>query len=360
MKRMLLVLLTVMLVVFGAGNVMAAVSGAPCVDCHTMHNSQDGEVMRWDQVAGTSSNGAAAAPALLRADECTGCHASATITNNGSNVIPQVDATTYGTDTLAGGSFNWVTTDETTGHNVDELNAVDTNLLETPPGWDETHTPAIAGGAATWTEQLRCSGTYGCHGDHTVDDKFGAVQGAHHEANVTLDGSNVGRSYRFLLGILGAEDADWEFTNSAVDHNVYAGVARNDGDAAAATTISYLCAECHGKFHSNADINSAPSATMTNPWLRHPTDIDMVTLGAGVEYAGYVFNTEAPVAVSPANVGTPDYAAEAIVTCLSCHRPHGSPNADLLRWDYAGMIAGTALAPAGTGCFQCHTTKDGI
>ncbi len=47
-----------------------------------------------------------------------------------------------------------------------------------------------------------------------------------------------------------------------------------------------------------------------------------------------------------------------IVTCLSCHRAHGSPYADLLRWDYDTMIAGNAGDATGKGCFVCHTTKD--
>ena len=46
-----------------------------------------------------------------------------------------------------------------------------------------------------------------------------------------------------------------------------------------------------------------------------------------------------------------------MVMCLSCHVPHGSPNDDLLRWDYNGMVAGGG-GDDGTGCFVCHTEKD--
>jgi predicted CXXCH cytochrome family protein len=52
--------------------------------------------------------------------------------------------------------------------------------------------------------------------------------------------------------------------------------------------------------------------------------------------------------------------SQGIVLCLSCHRAHGSAHDDLLRWDYAGMQAGTTGAEAGSGCFICHTTKDGV
>ena len=51
---------------------------------------------------------------------------------------------------------------------------------------------------------------------------------------------------------------------------------------------------------------------------------------------------------------------DAIVTCVSCHRAHGSANDDLLRWDYADMDAGTTtVGVVGSGCFKCHSLKDG-
>ena len=45
-----------------------------------------------------------------------------------------------------------------------------------------------------------------------------------------------------------------------------------------------------------------------------------------------------------------------MVMCLSCHRPHGSRYADLLRWDYSAMDAGGGGSDV--GCFYCHTTKN--
>lgn len=354
-----LILLSVAMVMFMAGNAAAVITGAACVDCHTMHNSQDGKVMRWDQPA--DATGLEGARALLRAGDCIGCHASDTIVNDGTNSIPQVDGNSYGVNTLAGGSFDWVRNgNDAAGHNVNEFNAADVALGLTPPGWDKDH-PGARNTDTTWAQQLSCGGTYGCHGTNDVSDSFGAVQGAHHEASASLDGTTVGKSYRFLAGITGVEDADWEYTTSATDHNVYKGVARNNGTDDDASTISYLCAECHGKYHAKDGINGTPSTTMSNPWLRHPTDIDMGALPATSEYADYVYSVEAPAALStPVDAAAANYDAEAIVTCLSCHRPHGSPNDDLLRWDYAGMTAGTDGAAAGTGCFRCHTTKDGI
>ncbi|MGA1795635.1 MAG: cytochrome c3 family protein [bacterium] len=39
-----------------------------------------------------------------------------------------------------------------------------------------------------------------------------------------------------------------------------------------------------------------------------------------------------------------------MVMCLSCHRAHGSPYPDMLRWDYDALVAGK-------GCYTCHTAK---
>ncbi len=51
-----------------------------------------------------------------------------------------------------------------------------------------------------------------------------------------------------------------------------------------------------------------------------------------------------------------DYATyiteERQVTCLSCHRAHGTENDDLLRWEYSTQDAGTDTADY--GCLGCH------
>ena len=46
---------------------------------------------------------------------------------------------------------------------------------------------------------------------------------------------------------------------------------------------------------------------------------------------------------------------DAIVLCISCHRAHGTPYADILRWDYSSCTAGNPNANC--GCFACHTSK---
>jgi predicted CXXCH cytochrome family protein len=42
---------------------------------------------------------------------------------------------------------------------------------------------------------------------------------------------------------------------------------------------------------------------------------------------------------------------DSIVTCISCHRAHGTPYYKMVRWDYAGSAGGGF-------CANCHTSKD--
>ncbi|MFO7761908.1 MAG: cytochrome c3 family protein [Desulfobia sp.] len=353
-------------------SLLAAVSG-PCVDCHTMHNMQDGNVVDSDGPNKALTN-----------DGCLGCHTGTTAAGMTAPYVFDTVEPTYtnspdgtGGGTLAGGNFYWVENlDDTRGHNVVELPTAgdDSNIGNTPPGWsiDFDANRSVDGGTDNWTEnQLSCAGVYGCHGGDEADP-FTAISGAHHGDDSTMDGSTTAQSFRFLLGITGVEDSDWEFNATASDHNQYYGVDRTSDATLAstgdeeATTISYYCAECHGNYHSGTGDLGADDAEFGSAWLRHPTDFDMGS-ATGTEYADYggasnTYQLRTPVASdqtdNPGVVQSTvfDGTDDAIVTCISCHRAHGSPHADLLRWDYGTCEAGTDNADC--GCFDCHTTKD--
>ena len=160
---------------------------------------------------------------------------------------------------------------------------------------------------------------------------------------------------RFLYNVLGGEDTSWGANATATVHNEYSGLdvtpsSRSGGQTwSDIETISSLCAECHGYFHSDIESSGA--------WIRHPTDIILPNSG---EYSAYTsYSNETPVGrvtipnnpSSAVNPGTDD----AIVICLSCHRAHASAYADALRWDYDTMVAGGS---GSGGCFTCHATKN--
>lgn len=354
MKKTSTYLLLTAALTFWATCALAGVSGS-CANCHTMHATD-----------GTGSAISGGAKGSLTIGGCVGCHTGTNAGGTTPYVLtsglpvygPEYSGGTINTataTTLAGGNFYWVDknqgNDATKGHNVitDGLSDYDMDA----PGRRDGDQPAFAAQATG----LTCAGTMGCHGDRSVEGDYASVSGAHHGTGA-IDGTNVAQSFRFLDGILGAEDSDWEFTVSNADHNGYKAEARTEASAMAdgGNTISSLCGQCHGDFHSGTDLVSDGSA-----WLRHPTDIKL----PGGEYASYTdgegvgtYNVIAPVGASTP-LTTDITLANSIVTCISCHRAHGSPYADLLRWDYDNISAGTMIGgKANNGCYACHTSKD--
>ena len=364
-----------------------------CSNCHTMHNSQNATSMRLDSTPITGAGAgecldchAATRAVLLRLD-CLGCHAKAI--NGASNIIdgwPQIALDTAATDansppSLAGGNYKYVFSDDNRGHNVHGFGGIivtDNNLGNNPPGYKSDYDPSTGkyqpGNTAG---QVMCAGQNGCHGNRNQLSPILAMKGTHHAndsilkfgsgftetgqgggTGSTSDFTTAGKSYRFLYNVHGAEDANWEgVTPGPTVHNEYFGK-----DFASRTsmsnytmmtgTISELCAECHGDFHTSGSsgIGSA------SPWLRHPTDKILTNSG---EYTGYTaYSTEAPVARPQSFFVTGLANADSVVTpgtdivmCLSCHRAHASQYPDALRWDYSNMSAGR-------GCYICHTQKD--
>ncbi|NPA39514.1 MAG: cytochrome c3 family protein [Thermodesulfobacteria bacterium] len=369
MRRLLIFLLCLM--VFFIFKIPSGFSiSGPCSECHTMHNSQNGQPV--------AENGSSTQPfRALTIGDCVFCH---TGTNTGTNNIPYVNSNTQPTytfggarNTLAGGNFYWVQSDDTKGHNVVGIAGVDSNIGLVPPGYDPSNYPEFTKyRPSTWDHQLTCAGNFGCHGkfdanDPSLNDPFKAISGAHHKnivrTNGTAPATEVWNSYRFLWGIKGTEDPNYELNPDTTHHNgYYASTSPTDP-----ASINYLCGECHGVFHRDTY-----NGTYASPWLRHPTDFDMNTV-AYKEYGNYPNPTLFSGKLGVSAVG--DYFADvpvgntqgavlskvlqssgdAIVLCLSCHRAHGSPYPDLLRWDYSACQAGSPSADC--GCLACHTSK---
>ena len=107
-------------------------------------------------------------------------------------------------------------------------------------------------------------------------------------------------------------------------------------------------------------------------WLRHPAGVHLSSTGETSKYntdgtgppgVPGMFNPDVPVArqfidtvTGPSSTVTTGDGGD-MVACISCHRAHGNPYADMLRWDYSGQLAGGG-GNDGTGCFVCYTTKD--
>lgn len=342
-------------------------AAAPCNDCHTIHNSQDGQPMRFD-------SNSQPLPLLLRGG-CIECHTGVNIPTMDRPNVNSSSPPTYswgnaagsGNNTLAGGSFYYVTTDDSFGHNVRENSAagVDTLLGDIPPGGTALSPDGFP------SPLLQCAGQNGCHGDVAVSTiPLNSLNGAHHinETGAAIDGSTVAKSYRFLKGVLGWEDADWEYSSSSTDHNRYVGQDRTLVTQIDPSTISGFCAGCHDDFHNTnsggARVGIGYNNTFASPWLRHPNDYDLADLPAATDYASFTtYDTRVPVARTTGTLSSGAASAvgndQGIIMCLTCHRAHGSPYHASLRWNYRAWPGNDLLT--GTrqdGCQICHTSKN--
>ncbi len=375
LRRQALLLTLIVGLLLAKGVAVSAYVTGPCSDCHTMHYSQGGEALSVWGSAGPYD-------ALLTVD-CIGCH---TGDNSAGGKVPFVmpetpalisyggatgTGTETGSTTLAGGSFYWVLSGHSFGHNVagycdPDSTMVNNSSVNLPPGyvsgWPAAGSGGTPAGGGSWdkNQQVTCAGTYGCHGSHVTTNQAQAIHGGHHALNgpAIISPEPSSADYRMLFGIAGIEDSDWEFKPTVSQHNQYHGV---DGSGSVdRSTISYLCSQCHGRFHFNDDV----SAPVESPWVRHPTNFDMSGASSS-EYAKYnngigvgIYSLVAPVAsdlslsanqIIKENIFTT--TDDAIVTCLSCHRAHGSPYYKSLRWNYAGSANGGS-------CAVCHTEKN--
>jgi len=347
---------------------LATITG-PCFDCHTMHNSQNNQPM-------TYNNSATPNDVLLKGT-CMGCHAQgggSRIVTVGTSQIPQVFHSD-GVRDLAAGNFAYILggkgsgASDAKGHNVIELGSNDGDLT-VPPSGEIGHPTGVN------NTTLTCAGTHGCHGSRTFGPSgLPSLKGAHHK---NVDGKcdvadDIYNSYRFLNGVKGLEniEADKWQNASADSHNEHFGATTpmsvvGCGSTAchftaldirpSNNTISGFCATCHGSFH----IIQGIGGDIVSPFMRHPTDIIINTKGPSSEYAAYttydinvlVGRTIVPDVVS--NIVNP---ASDIVTCLSCHKAHGSDYPDILRWNYNSSCS-SGTPNANCGCFTCHSTKD--
>jgi len=347
---------------------LAKVTGK-CVNCHTIHNSQNSATVAVD----FGDDSESPPYSSLVNNSCIGCHSSTdsstwqdTIT--GAPIVYNTNQPSYGynNEGLAAGNFYWVKSDDKKGHNIFPDNPDD--RLSQAPGASSASCGASNSCHANFSTPYSgvdsMQGKYGCQGCHMVEH----FNGFHHAPDTTdtiMDTETEGW-YRFLeghqsgsgSGVSGIEDPDWQKTVGSADHNEYLGnskasvdktkAGKMGDDALLGNTMTGFCCGCHGNFHLQGTTSVGAS-----PWIRHPSDSELLNSG---EYASYTtYDPLAPVArPSLSGVGSTVNPGTDLVMCLSCHRAHASPYDSMMRWDYASDTLSTALS----GCAVCHTEKN--
>jgi hypothetical protein len=331
-----------------------------------MHNSEAGRAVAYIlDSSGQPVVVEAPLENLLKTD-CLGCHSNAkanTITTLGESPVPIVfnvleplyPADGSNTSALAGGNFHWLMSKgDAYGHNVFGITNEDFRF----------DTALAPGGKVRTGDCGNCHGTLatagsGCEGCHVPQ---------HHAKGESLVIGEDQGWYRFLgsvmqrndnvaitEGVLGIEAPDWEQDPTTTQHNTYQGASGDFVNYLESGSISQKCAGCHGIFHNDTQ---QPSTAV---WIRHPVDVAIPDAG---DFTGLIdYNPLTPVArqgVQPADANfTGIDRGSDMVSCISCHRPHGSPYPAMLRWgyrDWPGNDSHTQQT-ALNGCAICHTSK---
>lgn len=371
-QTVLYVLFIIFLIAAFFTHIQAAVTGR-CANCHTMHNSQNG----------TEEDPNGPHPFLL-SNDCLGCHSSDTSSTYyemapDGCLVPVVLYTggSAPENYLAGGNFWWVKGgDDTKGHNV-FLNE-DDPFLGNAPGATVSCTNSCHVNlsrpypGAGQNDDL--GGKYGCEGCHTRVKHHASDHPNGESGLVTSAGQGW---YRFLaaahspeaFGVKGFENGLWEaghpdHSPGTATHNAYAGDSDPHSGLQSSDKggISGFCNGCHAFFSSAYVNNPIWGQVYKDHWIRHPSDAVIPETG---EYANAGGDSHLYDPLSPVAQETVDATPETTVTpgsdmvmCLSCHRPHGSPYPDMLRWDYSEQIAGGGGLSDDRGCFYCHTSKN--
>ena len=337
-----------------------------CYNCHTMHNSEQGSAVAFTLDSfGEQVISEQPLTNLLKSD-CLGCHSHAgaeTIIALGESMVPIIFNLTEpayppdgsATSTLASGNFHWVINKgDAYGHNVYGISGEDSRF---PP----TQAP---GGVARTGSCTDCHGTLaseqsGCEGCHVPH---------HHSSSTDIVAGRERGWYRFLgsvmqrddqlgptpEGVVGIKAADWEQNPLPDQHNTYQGKSGPYASYLDSGSINQKCAGCHGRFHSETIADSI--------WIRHPDDVAIPDFG---EFTGFTeYNPLVPVARQNVTSGDAGFSVinrgSDLVSCISCHRAHGSPYPAMLRWGYRDWPGNDSHTqqPAQNGCAVCHTSKD--
>jgi hypothetical protein len=354
-KRLISGLIVALSLVLTAGFAFAAVTGQ-CVNCHTMHNSQGGLPMAFDELGNPLEEPLGA---LVRST-CFGCHTTSgtdplATPSGASGLYPFVMSTAdafHDNNCLAGGFFP--ATSESSDNHASKAHSLGTAVA--PVGYPIGY--AWYKGESS-TTGLTCAGTSGCHGSQDEDDPMTAIKGGHHKtatygyrilaaynngAPAPVDGTGAADYEKALINAISETPGDRATAQTTYAHNIYkAAVAGTD-------TISQLCANCHGVFHS--DVGTA------SPWIRHPTDI---ALPSGWDPQQDTLVTDLDAKYNPFGFTDLNEAGAKYATCLSCHRAHGTGNDNILRFTYTVTEGGQQQAGRAPttlisyGCLGCHS-----
>ncbi|MCL4534136.1 MAG: hypothetical protein M1370_03125 [Bacteroidetes bacterium] len=253
-------------------------------------------------------------------DACAGCHRAHTGYSSllkisseyglctschasaGAATTDVVDGTLSGGGNLNGGLFNVATTGATSIHTVN-------TGVTTVPDYNATDT--MGSGTGTLTRALNCTSCHDPHGN---------------------------ANYRMLLGGL-----DGKATVSVTSNETVASYTATNW----ATGTTQFCASCH-------NLDKVSSATGDSSGVhRHFVDVQLSTYGG----------SQGPLTtILPMQNSTPGTVSNAVVVCMTCHKPHGTSVTNLGTNNYsAGVtIANVSIDTTGNPTYLLRMNNRGV
>ena len=285
---------------------------ARCGGCHTIHNSENGALVDPDSPNGNAYLLKDATPS----DVCLSCHATSRGAVWGADPLnppPQKGA----------GNFAWLTAANLNdGHNGNQqanyipgsAGGHNINAPSKNSGADPVLLRAPGGGANGYlSSALGCTSCHDPHGRET---------------------------FRMLYGVGHVEAGNFTFTHDAPEceqgpsFSSSTAVEAQNLHTAYKSGMSAWCANCHGNFHNAGATLVHPSGVaLGDIAATYDAYNGSLDITGGQHATAYLAN----VAFEDENMtptSTEGPTATSQVSCITCHRAHGTSSPNVGRWDF--------------------------
>lgn len=303
---MLTITMALVLIVSG-GTALAFHDGgvARCSSCHTMHNSQNGQLVDPDSPTGNAYLLKDSSPS----DTCLGCHANYGQFFGGLGYGP-------------GGDFYWLTKSYSSSSTGDSHGH---NIVAPGRGIAQDATLATAPGGDFDSQYLGCTSCHDPHGNQNFRILYGDGAGPKYD----------GGRYEFN------NDAPIAFGNSRKTYPGSGGEETNSQHTVYKSGMSGWCGNCHAGFLSQGNANhvhkvdqgiGSSIAASYNAYISTDDLTGGDALTSYLQFVPFEDLSATEDTVDPENYTAGPEATDQVM-CLTCHRAHASPFADVARWD---------------------------
>jgi hypothetical protein len=344
MRKVLLLTLGLVFVVSGSSFAFHDGGVADCGGCHTMHNSENGQLVDPDSPGGN--------PWLLKdatpSDVCLSCHAT------GLGNVFSADPLAPGRE-VGAGDFVFLTEDNINDGHAGATNPIlgekaGHNVVAPSKGVAADATVLSAPGGTFPSSALGCSSCHDPHGNTNFRLLYGAAQVQDGLFTFTKPAPTaVGMAVTFGP------------SESNVNHTAYQG------------GMSNWCGNCHGDFHNNNTKLIHPSGSaMGSVFQTYNLYNGTVDLTGGAAATAYLAAVpfEDPSNTTTSTAGP---TGSSQVSCITCHRAHATSAPNAGRWDFNvtlleedGLESGSYAIPDPYAnanqrslCNKCHAKDAG-